>query len=107
MITTYSPAYIKNYTVINILGDVKGKIKELREKLQELIGLEIMEVSQDKIIAKSFLDLTQSKVDNSMKRIYYLIKNMADYFRKILKDFTENVLSLPDCLSCEEIFTYR
>ncbi|MFC1648444.1 AbrB/MazE/SpoVT family DNA-binding domain-containing protein [Nanoarchaeota archaeon] len=77
-------AYIKNYTIINIKGDIKGKIKQLRAKLQELVGLEIMEVSPRSIMAKSFLDVTETKVELIVKRIYYILKSMCEEFKNIV-----------------------
>ncbi len=82
-------AYIKNYTIINITGDFKGKIKEIRSSLQELIGLEIMEVTKNKIVAKSFMDITETKVEETVRRIYYIIKSIGKGFKEILEDGRE------------------
>ncbi len=75
-------AYIKGYTIINIKGDIKGKIRELRQKLQELIGLEIMEVSSKGLKAKSFLDVTETSVEKTIRRVFYITKSMSKEFKE-------------------------
>lgn len=71
-------AYINDYSVINLVGSVQSKVGEIREMLNELIGLEIMEVSNNKIVAKVFSDVTNTHVSNIIRRISLITKTMFD-----------------------------
>ena len=78
-------AYINDYSIINLTGSVQSKVGEIREMLNELIGLEIMEVSNSKIIAKVFSDVTNTHVSNIIRRMALITKTMFEELLSLFK----------------------
>lgn len=76
-------AYINDYSVINLIGDLRGKVGQVRDMLNELIGLEIMEVSNNKIMAKVFSDVTNTHVHHIIRRISLITKTMFDDLQSV------------------------
>ena len=76
-------AYINDYSIINLIGNLQGKVGEIRNLLNELIGLEIMEVSNNKIIAKVFSDVTNTHVSNIIRRISLITKTMFEELQNL------------------------
>ncbi|HLD04893.1 MAG TPA: hypothetical protein VJG90_04200 [Candidatus Nanoarchaeia archaeon] len=78
-------AYINDYSIINLIGNVQGKVREIREMLNELIGLEIMEVSNNKTVAKVFSDVTNTHVSNIIRRISLITKAMFEELQSLFE----------------------
>ena len=77
-----STAYINNYRIINIVGvDLYKKSKFIKEILGNLVAVEIIEQSSQKIVAKDFLDNKTISIENTVKKIDMII-------RSIFKDST-------------------
>jgi len=71
-------AYINGYNIINIFGDISGKIAGIREMFHELVALEIMEVTAKRVTAKVFSDVTGTSIDHLIRRINMITKTMID-----------------------------
>lgn len=72
-------AYIKDYKTIILVGDeIKDKAKELQEKIQNLMALEVMEQTSKKIVAKDFLDMNTISIFNLIRKIDVIIRAMID-----------------------------
>ncbi|MBI4021059.1 MAG: phosphate uptake regulator PhoU [Candidatus Aenigmarchaeota archaeon] len=69
-------AYIKGYSIINLIGSHEGKIAELRRRLHELIAVEIMEVTKDRITANVFTDISTISLPRILSRIENITMNI-------------------------------
>ncbi len=71
-------AYINNFDIITLTGnknDASGKIKEI---LQGLVGIEVIEETSSKIVVKDLLDIKEVSVDNLIRRIDIIIRSMLE-----------------------------
>ncbi len=83
-------AYINNYQNIVISGDnLMEKATGIREILNELVALEIMEQSSTRIAAKDFLDMDNISIQNIVRKIdmiarstLYDVKTLAKQKKK-------------------------
>src|SRR3989344_3774063 len=79
--------YINNYDTINLVGDIKRCRKEIEDVLGNLIAIEIMEQTSNKIVAKNFLDLNEVSISENIRRIDLTIRSMiGDLKESLLKD---------------------
>lgn len=78
-------AYIKGYSVINLTGKHEGKVIELRRRLHELIGVEIMEVTSQRITAHVFSDITTIVLPKIISRVENISRSILDDTADILK----------------------
>ncbi len=70
-------AYINNFNTIKILGeDLKDKAIEIRDMLQNLMALEIMEQTSKKIIVKDFMSMDKISIRNLIRRIDIITRAM-------------------------------
>jgi len=79
-------AYINDYSIINLTGDLRGKVGQVRDLLNELIGLEIMEVSNNKIMAKVFSDVTNTHVSHIIRRVSLITNTMFDDLQAVFQN---------------------
>ena len=69
--------YIKEFRKIILNGkEIKNKATEIRKILHELIGIEIIEQTKSKIIAKDFLNICEIKLEDLRKRLNSVVMNM-------------------------------
>lgn len=71
-------AYINGYSVINLIGNHEGKVSDIRRKLHELIAVEVMEVSSNRITANVFFDISTISLSNIISRIGVITKTIFD-----------------------------
>lgn len=71
-------AYLNNYNVIEIKGDLKTSAKIIKEVIKDLAGMEIMELSSDRIIARDLLDEKNVSILNLIRRLDMSIRSMLD-----------------------------
>ena len=77
-------AYIQDYSIIKLIGkDIKEKEKGVRTIIHNLMGLEIVEQTGETIIAKDFLDLSDSSIINLIKRIDISVRSLFEDVRNI------------------------
>jgi len=72
--------YIKEFRKIILKGnEIKNKATEIRKILHELIGIEIIEQTKSKIVAKDFLNICEIKLEDLRKRLNSVVMNMIKY----------------------------
>ena len=77
-------AYIKGYSVIDLVGDHQGKLSEIRRRLHELIAVEIMEVTHNRITAKVFSDMSLISFPNILSRIVLITRTIMEETQAIV-----------------------
>ena len=74
--------YIKEFRKIILTGkEIKTKATEIRKILHELIGIEIIEQTKSKIIAKDFLNICEIRLEDLRKRL-----NMPHKLSEVIKE---------------------
>lgn len=72
-------AYIRGYTHIEFdIKDNISVINNLKEILEDLMGMEIVEKTSEKMIAKDFFNMEDANVENFIRRMDNNIKEMFD-----------------------------
>jgi len=72
-------AYLTNSHIIEIKGKLLHKqAKQIKEIVRNLSGLEIMELSSDKIIAQDLLDETDVSIKDIIRRVDMMTRSMLD-----------------------------
>jgi len=71
-------AYIKGYSVIHLVGNHDGKVTELRRRLHELIAVEIMEVTSNRITVHVFFDISTISLPKIISRIQNITKTIME-----------------------------
>lgn len=86
-------AYINNFHTINLVGnELEGKYSEIRNALHELMALEIIEQTKNRIVAKDFLNMRKISIPNLIRRVDIITRAMiADSKTTLEKDLYENV----------------
>lgn len=87
------PAYINHYHTINVVGkELRDKSKDVREILHNLVALEIMEQTADKIVAKDFLNMERIDMGNLLRKMDVIVRAMmSDSILTFEEDFYENL----------------
>lgn len=71
------PAYINNFTTITLTGkDLKNRAKQVRDIIQDLVALEIIEETSDKVIAKSFLNVKELSIKDLIRKMDIMTRAM-------------------------------
>ncbi|MBI4440603.1 phosphate uptake regulator PhoU [Candidatus Woesearchaeota archaeon] len=71
------PAYINHYHTITVVGkELRERSKDVREILHNLVALEIMEQTAEKIVAKDFLNMERIDMGNLMRKMDVIIRAM-------------------------------
>ncbi len=83
-------AYVNNYDLININGDLRKYGKEIEETLTNLLAIEIMEQTSNKIVAKNFLDIKEVSINDNIRRIDLTIRSMVGYLKESLNGDIDN-----------------
>lgn len=88
------PAYINNYKTIILRGkELKEKAVEINKIIQNLIALEIMEQTSDKIVARDFLDMRDISISNLIRKMDTIIRAMIqDSVQTFKEDNYENIM---------------
>jgi phosphate uptake regulator len=87
-------SYLNNYNIIEIRQLDEEKFPKVKEMLHNLAGLEILEQTSDKIIAKDLINLKEVSIKALMRRIDIIIRSMMD--DAVTIDQKNNVKSLYD-----------
>lgn len=73
------PAYVNNYHTINIIGkELKEKAPQVRDILHNLMALEIMEQTSDKIIARDFVNMDKINMINLIRKMDVMTRAMLE-----------------------------
>ncbi len=80
-------AYLNDYTTIKISGDnIRKYESDVRQTIQNLMALEIVEQGNNFIIAKDFLDLNTISVDTIVRRMDTILRSMMDDIKNANKN---------------------
>ena len=69
-------AYINDFSVITLRGNIEGQVKALREIFQQFVALEVLELTDERITAKAFIDASETNPLKVMRRIDLLTRTM-------------------------------
>ncbi len=80
-------AYLNDYTTIKISGDNIRKYEDdVRQTIQNLMALEIVEQGNNFIIAKDFLDINTISVDTIVRRMDTILRSMMEEIKNAKKN---------------------
>lgn len=83
-------AYTNDYDEINIVGDLKRCRKEIESILGNLLALEIMEQTPNKIVVKDFLNLKEVSIQDNIRRIDLTTRSMFSYLKESFDKGVDN-----------------
>jgi len=88
------PAYINNNKTITLKGkDIKKNAAEIQNLIQNLIALEVMEQTSEKIVARDFLDMKDISITNLIRKMDTITRAMIeDGVKSFSDDNYENIL---------------
>ena len=90
-------AYIQNYPKIVFKGkEVRNRIKDLQKIVQSLIALEIMEQSEDLIVARDFLNMDTVSVNELVRKMDVVTRTMMKEALNIFEEDTYESLNERD-----------
>ena len=91
-------AYLKNSTFIEIKGKqaVDRHLAEIRETLYSLVGMEIIEQTPTKIVAKDLIDLKEVSIDATIRRIDMMLRVMLGDVIECLDGYNPETLKHRD-----------
>lgn len=76
-------AYSNNYGTITVIGEqLQSKADDIREYLHELVALEIMQQTSQKIVAKCFLNAKELSFNDMIRRMDIIIRAMFEDLAK-------------------------
>ncbi len=84
--TEITAAYLNNFGVITIKGNRNENSQKIKEILQGLVGIEVVEETLSKIVVKDLLDIKEVSVDNLIRRVNLIIRSMLEDLAKMNKD---------------------
>jgi len=87
------PAYINNFKTIVLSGkEIKNKAKEIEPIIQNLIALEIMEQTSNRIVAKDFLNIRDISLTSLIRKIDVITRAMIEDVENMFnEDNYENI----------------
>ena len=80
-------AYMDNYYYVVIKGkELKYNIKSIKEIISDLVALELVDESSEKIVARSFLNLNDIDIKMLLRRIDNILRSMIIDTKETLND---------------------
>lgn len=71
--------YIADYDIIKIVGSsIRDQIKPIKETIEKLVGMEIIEQTSKQIIIKNLLDSRKVSINNLTKRMNIIVRSMIE-----------------------------
>ena len=77
---------LNNHEIVLKGSEIKNKVKELQNVVQNLIALEIMEQTSDTIIAKDFLDMDNVSLSELIQKMDVVTRTMINEGCQVFKD---------------------
>ena len=72
-------AYIKDFKTITLVGsEIKDKAIKIQDTIKNLMALEVMEQTSQKIVAKDFLDIQNISVFNLIRKMDVTVRSMLE-----------------------------
>ena len=89
--------YIQNYDQIMITGKgLMKKSEEIRERIHDLISLEIIEETADRIIAGNFLNMADVDITDVLKKMDKMARSMLEDSKKSFRENAYKNIALRD-----------
>lgn len=89
-------AYINNYNFVTINGKFsKSRLRDIRDILNNLAGIEIIEQNQDRIVVKDILDIKSISIKELIRRMDNIIRSMFD---DLIEGATGNIKKISSTL---------
>lgn len=71
-------SYLKNYDLIEIININESDVQKVKGTLQDLAGMEILEETTSKLVAKDLININEVSIKALMRRIDIIIRSMMD-----------------------------
>ncbi|MFH1850091.1 MAG: phosphate uptake regulator PhoU [archaeon] len=86
-------AYLTNHNIIDVRGqNLKTIAPSIKQIIRNLVGLEIMALTADRIIAKDLLDARAVSIRNIIRRIDMSVRSMlTDSFASKISEYCESI----------------
>ena len=103
------PAYINNNKMMVLVGkELKEKASSIQHIMHNLMALEIMEQTSDKIVARDFLNMADISIPELTAKMDTVTRAMvADTKRMFDEDFYENVFNRDEDVNRLSYLSYR
>jgi phosphate uptake regulator len=70
-------AYLNNYGIINLQGkSIASMAKRLREAVHDFVGLEILEQTGTRLVAKDLLNVEEVSIDRTIRRMDMMLRSL-------------------------------
>jgi phosphate uptake regulator len=104
--TEITSAYINNYDIINVIGK-SPSLKVANIIIHELAGMEVIEETSTKIVAKELLDINEVSLQGLVKRIDNIIKSMVGDLLTMKTSLVESVYERDNEVNRLSLIAYR
>lgn len=72
-------SYLTNFDIIEVRGSsLKDNAPKIKDFLHDLAGLEVIEQTKDKIIAKDLLNISEISIQSMIRRMDVIVRSMLD-----------------------------
>jgi len=78
--------YLKGDDEIEVIFDTLDKSRAIQRRIDELIGVEVIDQGKDRILIKDIASNEGDNFDNIIKRVLYLLNTIADESLKSIKE---------------------
>ncbi|MBN2454146.1 phosphate uptake regulator PhoU [Candidatus Woesearchaeota archaeon] len=85
--TEINSAYINNYDIITVMGEGR-QLKTVKSIIHSLAGMEVLEETSTKIVAKEMLDVKEVSLQNIVRRMDLIIRSMLNDLLVIKEDLS-------------------
>lgn len=102
-------AYINNYNPIVLVGtELKSKAAEIKNTTKNLIALEIMQQTSDKIIARDFLNMEKVSIPSLVRKMDIIVRDMIVDCKKCFEeDLYESIYGRDDDINRLNFLIFR
>ena len=69
-------SYINDFSIINLKGDIGGRVQALRDIFHEFVALEVLDLTENHITAKAFVDVSETNPLSVLHRMDLILKTM-------------------------------
>jgi phosphate uptake regulator len=88
--TELTSLYVNNYNIITVVN-VK-KPAEVKEIFRNLVGMEVVEETASKIVAKDLLDIQEVSIENIIRRVDIIVRSMLTDSADLKPENAESVI---------------
>ncbi len=69
-------SYINDFSIIHLRGDIGGRAKELRDIFHQFVALEVLDLTENQITAKAFVDVSETSPLSVLRRMDLILKTI-------------------------------